>query len=166
VVVLGLMGAGKSTLASALADRLARPWRDSDADIEIVTGRTGRLIAADPTMGLATLHALEEAVLVGALASEAPSVISGAAWVVESPLCREAMRRRAVVIWLHAPLALLRERVATGEHRRTYAAGELEALVARRTPMFESVADVTLDASLPADVLIQRAIDAILSPTP
>jgi shikimate kinase len=152
------MGAGKSTVASGLAARLEWPWRDSDADIEAVMGCTGRAIAADPTMGVDTLHALEEAVLLGALAASAPTVISAAAWVVESALCRAAMRRRARVVWLRAPVEVLRQRMATGTHRRTSARGELEALVARRTPMFEGVADVIVDALLPPHTIIDHAL--------
>jgi shikimate kinase len=145
VVILGLMGAGKSTLAAQLARYLERPWRDSDADIEARTQRSGREIAADPTQGVDTLHALEEVVLLDTLASDTPSVISAAGWVVESSTCQTAMRRRATVLWLHAPADVLRERMNSGVHRRTMAQGELEALTARRAPLFEHVADAILD---------------------
>lgn len=161
IVVLGLMGAGKSTVAEALSAHLKQPWRDSDADIETLTGRTGREIAAAADLGVDRLHDLEEAVLLGALARVEPSVISAAGAVVESALCRMALPRRATVIWLRASADVLRQRMAAGHHRRAYAPGELEALIVRRTPMFESVATVTLDASLSADVLIAQATQAV-----
>jgi shikimate kinase len=166
IVVLGLMGAGKSTVATALATRFARPWRDSDADIETLMGRTGREIAADSALGVGALHSLEEAVLLGALARDEPCVISAAGWVVESEVCRQSLARRATTVWLQAPAEVLRERMATGRHRRTSAPGELEALIARRTPMFHAVATVTLDASLPSDQVISAALAALAAPPP
>ena len=44
VVMVGLMGSGKSTVGHLIADRLGRPFRDSDAEIEANTGRTVREI--------------------------------------------------------------------------------------------------------------------------
>jgi shikimate kinase len=164
IVVLGLMGAGKSTLASALASRLQRRWRDSDTDIERLMGSTGREIAADPALGVGALHGLEEAMLLGSLATAELAVISAAGWVVESALCREAMRRRATVVWLRAPAALLRRRMASGEHRRTSAPGEVEALIRRRSPLFEAVADIVLDASQRSEALLEQALVDLHAP--
>ncbi len=161
IVVLGLMGAGKSTVASALSARLHQPWRDSDADIETLMGRTGREIAADPNLGVERLHDLEEAVLLGSLARDEPSVISAAGSVVESSVCLLALHRRATVMWLNAAADVLRDRMAAGHHRRSYGPGELEALIKRRTPMFQSVATIVLDASLPAAALIEQATTAV-----
>ncbi len=154
IAVVGLMGAGKSTLAHAVAQRLGVPWRDSDRDIETLTGRTGRELAADLGVGVDGLHHLEEAVLLGALASYYPLVVSAAGWVVESELCRTIMRHRAHVVWLHAPASVLVERMEAGTHRRTVTEAEVEALAKRREPLFRQVADQTLDASEGVDVLV------------
>ena len=65
IVLVGLMGSGKSTVAAALAAALGVPLRDSDADIERDTGLTGRDIAARD--GIDALHALEARHLLDAL---------------------------------------------------------------------------------------------------
>ena len=61
IVIMGLMGSGKTSVASALAERLGRPLRDSDVDLEVQWQRTGRTIAAED--GIAHLHELEAASL-------------------------------------------------------------------------------------------------------
>jgi len=161
IVVLGLMGAGKSTVATALGARLSWPVRDSDADIEALTGRTGRSLAADPAEGVEALHRLEEAVLLGALAAEQPTVIAAAGWVVESPRCRAAMARRAEVIWLDVPVDVLAARMATGQHRRSMSLADLEATAAHRGPLFAAVADFRLDAGEPAEKVAVAANTAL-----
>jgi shikimate kinase len=156
VVVLGLMGAGKSTLAAAISDHLGVPWRDSDRDIETLTGRTGRELSIDPDVGIDGLHQLEEAVLLGALAAADRTIISAAGWVVESPLCRSIMRHRATVVWLHAPASVLVERMQSGIHRRPVSITDVEHLIQRRGPLFRSVADHILDATDPVEALVSQ----------
>jgi shikimate kinase len=152
------MGAGKSTLAAALSERLGMPWRDSDRDIETLTGRTGRELSADATVGVDGLHHLEEAVLLGVLAAEDRTIVSAAGWVVESPLCCTIMRHRSTVVWLQAPASVLVERMHAGAHRRPLSISEVAALVARREPLFRSVADHILDATDPVDVLVSQVL--------
>ncbi len=148
VVITGPMGVGKSTVATAVADTLGVPHRDSDRDLELLTGRPGVQLAAEH--GVEELHRLEAAVLLGAVADDRPTVVSAAASVVESPWCRSAMATRATVIVLRAPVDELLRRSATGDHRRPMLAEELEALLARRAPLFDEVADLTVDAARPA----------------
>ena len=151
VVVMGLMGAGKSTVAEALARRLSRPWRDSDRDIEARTGRTGREIAAQ--QGVDELHRLEEAVLLDALAELPDQVIAAAGWVVESTRCRAALEP-ATVVFLDVEPAELQRRMASGRHRRALSTDELDRLVAARSPLFHQVADLVVDANgRPGDVV-------------
>ena len=151
VVITGMMGVGKTTVASAVAQQLSLPHRDSDDDLVALTGATGAELAR--TYGVDELHRLEAAVLLGALAHRGPLVISAAAWVVEDPWCRSALRRRAFVAVLRAPLAQLLERIPTGPHRRQIERAELARIEARRGPLFAAVADTTIDAAEPvADV--------------
>lgn len=156
LVVVGLMGVGKTTVAEILARRLGRPLRDSDADITRLTGRAGSRIAADD--GVDELHRLEEAVLLGALAAEEPLVVAAAGWVVESVWCREALERRAVVVWLRVERNELVRRMESGDHRRTLAPGELDALIARREPMFRAIADLVVAADQPPDAVADEIL--------
>lgn len=151
IVVLGLMGAGKSTLAAALAARLGLAWRDSDRDIETLTGRTGRDLSVDADVGIDGLHQLEEAVLLGVLAGEDRIVVSAAGWVIESSLCRTIMQHRSTVVWLQAPASVLVERMRSGSHRRPVSVSEVQRLIERREPLFRSIADHIVDATAPVD---------------
>ena len=154
VVVLGLMGVGKSTIGELLAARLGCSYRDSDRDIEAATGRTGRQIAT--TSGVGELHHVEEEVLLDALSSKLPQVISAAAWVVESPRCRSAIEQSAIAVWLELPTEKLFRRIRAGSHRREMTLAELETIVARREPLFRELADIVVTADgPPADVVDQ-----------
>jgi shikimate kinase len=152
VLVIGMMGAGKTTIADLLAARLGRPHRDSDRDIETLTGRTGRQISVED--GVDELHRLEEEVLLDALASTQPSVISGAGWVIESPRCRAEMGDASTVVWLRLSPRDLRARIDAGSHRRDLPDEELTQLLIRREPLLLEVADIVVDAlRTPTDIV-------------
>src|SRR5262249_45956694 len=90
VVLVGLMGSGKSTVGHALARRLGRPFVDNDEALEARSGRSARAIAdAD---GADALHRLEAQALVDALARPEPAVVAMAASVVEHPGTADALR--------------------------------------------------------------------------
>lgn len=164
VVVVGLMGVGKTTAARGIAAALGRPLRDSDADVEALLGVTGAALAAQGRVD--DLHAMEEAVLLGALALDEPHVVAAAAWVVESPLCRGALARRATVVHLDLPVEQLRQRIAAGDHRRPIPSDELHAIAERRRPLFDEVADVRIDATLDPEQVVSVALDAIAASVP
>ena len=117
VVLVGPMGAGKSTVGKIVAERLRRPYIDSDDEVERRTGRTAREIADSD--GLPALHRLELTVLRDALAREEPSVIGSAASVVDESLGRLALMTCRHVAWLHADAEHLAQRSAAGgsDHR-------------------------------------------------
>lgn len=147
VVVLGLMGAGKTTLAVQLAARWGRVLRDSDADLLARTGRTAAELAA--AEGAVGLHAREADLLLEALAERPAPVVAAAASTVEVPACREALAA-ARVVWLDVPVEVLVSRQATGGHRPVYdpdLRAMLERMDAVRRPLFTRVADVVLPAA-------------------
>lgn len=158
VVITGPMGVGKSTTARAVAEALGRPTRDSDLDLERTFGSTGADIAA--TDGVAHLHRLEAAVLIGQLAQTEPLVISAAASVVTDAACRQALARRAFTVVLIAPPERLVERARSGAHRRPISAEDYGRQLIERGPLLDQVADVTIDATQPADQVAALALDA------
>lgn len=158
------MGVGKSTTAHLLAERLGWPMRDSDVDIERLFGVTGAAIATEHDVD--ELHRIEAAVLLGALASETPTVITAASSVIEDPRCREAMGRRSRVVVLDASDELLEQRRAAGDHRRGVDADAFRALVARRRPLYADAADLCLDASRSPSVLVDTILDVFETGTP
>jgi shikimate kinase len=158
LVITGPMGVGKTTLADRLGRLLGCAVRDSDRDIEAMTGHDGRAIAAAD--GVDALHRLESAVLLGALAGSEPCVIAAAGWVVEDPACRRALRRRATVVVLDLPVDAVIDRAGRGDHRRPIDRAEAAALRARRLPLYREVADQWLEADRPPDVLAGVVVDA------
>ena len=147
MVLLGLMGSGKTTLGRLLADALGLPLRDSDPDILTTTGETARELRE--RLGDAGLDAAESGHLLDAIASDAPSVVCAAAGVADDPACIAALGgERLFVVWLRLPTSALATRFAAGAHRPAYGddpAGFLAEQAAQRDPRYASVADLTLD---------------------
>ncbi|HVW33456.1 MAG TPA: shikimate kinase, partial [Acidimicrobiia bacterium] len=108
VVLVGLMGAGKTTVGRALAGLLGRPLVDNDAQIVSATGATVADISA--AAGVAEMRRLESAALTAALASPEPAVITAAAGTV---LDADVRHRLAApfVVWLRARPATVAGRV-------------------------------------------------------
>ena len=99
IVLVGLMGSGKSSLGKELARRLGRPLFDSDELVERRTGRTVRDIWRSE--GEAAFRRLESDALHDALSATTPSIIAAAGGVVLSGDNRAALRATgARVIWL------------------------------------------------------------------
>jgi shikimate kinase len=143
LVLVGMMGVGKTTVARLLSDRLSRPLLDSDLVIEQRTGRTVREIFA--TDGEPAFRALETEVLLEALASPVPSIIAAAGGVVLSASNRTALRGSgARVVWLCADPATLAERARGGAHRPLLdqdPAATLQRMFVEREALYREVAD-------------------------
>ncbi len=156
IVLVGLMGSGKTTVGAALAAALDMPHRDSDTDIERDTGLTGRQHAARD--GIDALHTLEARHLLEALERPATSVISTAASIVDDPACRAALLDpRHLVVWLEASPAALAGRLQPDDHRPAIGPDMSEVLerqAVQRSAAFREVADLTLDATKPPPDLV------------
>ncbi|MGI5273969.1 shikimate kinase [Nonomuraea sp. CA-218870] len=148
IVVIGLMGSGKSTVGRLIAGALGLPFSDSDPFLKEKYGGSAAEFAARE--GVDVLHAREAEHLVQELAGE-PKVVAAAASTVESAPAREAMRE-ALVIWLDAEDAVLAERMRSSDHRPGFSPADMRA---RREGHFREVADLTYDvgASKPEEVL-------------
>ena len=156
LVLVGMMGVGKSTVGRIVAAELDRPLFDSDEMIEERTGRTVREIWS--TDGEEAFRALETDTLLEALAEPDASVIAAAGGVVLSDVNRAALRGAdAHVVWLLADVEVLVERVRNGMHRPLLdddPEGVLRALHEVRAPLYQEVADavVSVDHRSPQDV--------------
>ena len=100
IILVGMMGAGKTTVGRMLAGRLGWAHLDSDAQVEAATGRTVPELFADH--GEAAFRAEESRVLAEALSGPDPVVVSAAGGVVLSAANRELLVRSGVVVWLRA----------------------------------------------------------------
>ena len=146
ILLVGMMGAGKTTTGRLLAERLGWGYRDSDADVEAATGLTvPELFARD---GEAAFRRAEAGVLADACADPAPSVVSVAGGAVLSEDNRQLIAASGIVVWLRARPETLAARVGDGAGRPLLGDDPAEALVrlnAVRAPLYAEVADVVID---------------------
>jgi shikimate kinase len=143
IVLVGMMGAGKSSVGRILARRLDRKLFDSDEMIEARTGRTVREIWNSD--GEPAFRAIESEVLLDALDAATPSVVAAAGGVVLSDSNRRVLQDdRAHVVWLMADADVLVERVKCGMHRPLLdddPEGTLRRMYEERAPLYREVAD-------------------------
>jgi len=147
LVLVGLMGAGKTTVGQRCADLLDRAFVDTD---ELVVAAAGipfdELWAAEGERGF---RARERVAVADAVASPEPLVISCGGGSVLDPGNRRSLRERGVVVWLKATSAALASRL-TGDDTRPLLVGgnrtaTLERLGAQREPAYEAAAHLQVD---------------------
>jgi shikimate kinase len=138
VVVIGLMGSGKSTAGRLISEAVHLPFSDSDPFLVAGHGGTAKQIAARE--GADALHHYEAEHVLTELAGE-PKVIAAAASTLEDPRVRAALRQ-ALVIWLDAADEILAERMSRSDHRPSF---DPAAMRARREQYFREVADLVYD---------------------
>lgn len=161
VVLIGSMGAGKTTVGAALAERWGVAFRDTDADIVAAQGRAVADIFV--TDGEPHFRALErEAVRVALAEHEGVLALGGGA--VVDPGTR-ALLAGHTVVFLQVGLAEAVARVGLGSSRPLLLGGvrsRIKALLDERTPIYSEVATVTVstDGLEPAEVAAQ--VEALL----
>ena len=114
LVLVGLMGSGKSSVGRLAARQLGWPYADGD-DL-VLEAQGANLEALRQSQGGAALHEAELTALRQALAQEPPFVVSAAASVVDTDAGRAMLKTPGVfVVWLRAAPAVLAERIGTSD---------------------------------------------------
>lgn len=143
LVLIGLTGSGKTTIGRLAAERLGRPFLDTDALIEERTGRTVRAIFAED--GEPAFREIEGEVLADAVASAEPSVIAAAGGAVLREQNRAILRdANARVVWLCGGPSVVADRVRGGSHRPLLDKDPdaiLRKMWSEREPLYREVAD-------------------------
>jgi shikimate kinase len=156
LLLVGMMGAGKTTIGELIASRLGWKFLDSDAQVLAATGRTVPDIFADD--GEPAFRVEESRVLAEAVTDPAPVVISVAGGAVLSEANRALLASSGVVVWLRADPATLGRRVGSGAGRPLLSDDPVESLAALdeiRRPLYASVAHLVVDVDdlTPEDVV-------------
>ena len=160
IVLVGMMGSGKTTVAKAIAARLGWPVLDNDAQIRAATGRDGPTIFREG--GEDALHQAEQAAFKRAIEEARPSVVTVAASVVDDPDLRDRLRSAGHVVWLRARPETLHRRIASGAGRRSDAVDEtwLAQLSRDREPRYRDVADQVVDVD---DLSVAAIADSVIA---
>lgn len=167
IVLIGMMGSGKSTIGRAYAERIGRPFFDTDQMVEAKVKRPIREIFARD--GEPAFRALETEVLIDALQRQTPSVIAAAGGAVLAAENRAAMQVSARVVWLRATPATLAQRVGrrgSRGHRPLIDENPLARitqLVHDRQDLYIETADVIIDVDLLNKPNVLDAIDVVLA---
>ena len=144
IVLIGPMGAGKTTVAGLVADRLGTTVRDTDHDVEATAGRPISEIFVDE--GEAAFRALERAAVAEAIATHDGVLALGGGAVLD-PGTRTLLAGHDVV-FLRVGLADAVKRVGLGTSRPLLLGnvrGRIKSLMDERTPVYESVATLVVD---------------------
>jgi shikimate kinase len=162
VVLVGLMGAGKTKIGRRLAIRLGLPFFDSDQEIEAAAGETIEEIFAN--RGEQAFRDGERRVIARLLAGPVHVLATGGGAFMD-PVTRAVIARRGVSLWLRADLDVLVQRVSRRADRPLLKAGDpreiLGELIERRHPIYAK-ADVTVDSGDGSpEATVNRAIAAL-----
>jgi shikimate kinase len=162
IVLVGLMGSGKSTVGARLAAMLKRRFVDADAEIEAAANMTVSEIFA--RYGEAEFRSLERRVIARLLAEKSIVIASGGGAFMD-PVTRALMQGRATSIWLRADLDVLMKRVGKRGGRPLLEVADPRAamaeLMAERYPVYAE-ADLVIDSEDgPHDVTVRRVLEAL-----
>jgi shikimate kinase len=173
LVLVGMMGAGKSTTGAALAEALGRTFVDTDALVEVEAGSPVSEVFAE--RGEAAFRRLEARVLEEVLATEAPAVVATGGGVVLDAANRAALAPHTVV-WLRARPETLADRVVDDGSRPVLGAGgdvtsgelleRLRVLHVERALLYAEVADVVVDVDGLDRAAAAEAVRAALAGSP
>lgn len=145
IVLVGLMGAGKTSIGRRLAARLAMPFRDADQEIELAAGCT--IPELFTRYGETAFRDGERRVIRRLLAGD-PMVLAFGGGAFMDPRTREATRADAITVWLRCSLPTLVRRVATRENRPLLNGADrvetLRRLIELRHPVYAE-ADLVVD---------------------
>jgi shikimate kinase len=147
-----MMGSGKTAVGRRVAERLGRPFVDTDRMVEEEAGSpVADIFAAE---GEAGFRRREAEVVSRTLAGEMPAVIAFGGGAVLDPTTRKLARQSGLVVWLQAPASELARRVAGGHcGLRPLLAGSdtpeviLEDIARAREEAYRAVAHVVIDTS-------------------
>ncbi len=163
IVLVGLMGAGKTTVGRRLAVRMELPFVDADAEIERAAGMTIADIFAEH--GEAHFRDGERRVIARLLREGGPQVLATGGGAYMDPETRETIAREALSVWLRAEFDVLMERVARRGNRPLLQTDDPEAVMRRlieeRYPVYGQ-ADVTvMSRNVPHDLVVSDVVDAL-----
>jgi shikimate kinase len=162
IVLIGLMGAGKTAVGRRLANRLDLPFTDADSEIELAAGQTVSEIFAEhgePYFRQGEARVIARLLLTG------PQVLATGGGAYMNASTRASIKARGISIWLKAELPVLLHRVRRRDNRPLLAVGDPEAvmrgLMRKRYPIYGR-ADITVESrDVAHDVMVADVVEAL-----
>ena len=163
IVLVGLMGAGKTTVGRRLASALDLPFIDADAEIEAAAGSTVEEIFARHGEGA---FREGERRVISRLLSDGPMVLATGGGAYIDPGTRAAIKEKGTSIWLRADIDVLMRRVGKRNNRPLLKTDNprrvMEQLIEKRYPVYAE-ADIIIDSREGPHEYMVRTIIAALS---
>ena len=162
LVLIGMMGAGKSTIGRHVAERLGVTFKDADREIEEAAGRTVEEIFAE--FGEEHFRSGERRVI-ERLLQEPPFVLATGGGAYIDAETRSLIAEKALCVWLRAEFDVLWGRVSRRSHRPLLKTadpqGTLAGLMEARYPVYAEADIVVESENIPKDEMAMRVVDAI-----
>jgi shikimate kinase len=164
IVLVGLMGAGKTKIGRRLAARLNLPFFDSDHEIEMAAGESIEEIFAN--RGERVFRDGERRVIVRLLDQPVHVLATGGGAFMDE-MTRRAIERRGVSLWLRADLDVLVSRVSRRNNRPLLKVGDIRTvlgeLIERRYPVYGEANAIVESGEGSPELTVTRAIAALVS---
>jgi len=163
IVLVGMMGVGKSSIGRRLGTRLGIPFVDADAEIEKAAGMSIADIFA--RHGEADFRG-GEARVIARLLEGGPQVLATGGGAIMNPDTRALIKTKGVSIWLNAEFDVLMRRISKRKHERPMLqtadpVATLRELLAAREPVYAQ-ADLTMQSrEVPHDAIVTEIITAL-----
>lgn len=163
IYLVGMMGAGKTTIGRQLARRLNRPFVDTDHEIEARTGvKIPVIFEIEGEAGFRR----RESQLIEELAAAGGAVLATGGGAVLDPANRAAMGRSGLVVYLSVPPELLWERTRNDKNRPLLQVadprGRIGELYAQRDPLYRELADLVVTGGRGGPGAVVRQIELAL----
>jgi shikimate kinase len=163
LVLVGMMGAGKSSIGRKLAQRLNLPFVDADAEIELAAGRSISDIFAE--RGEPYFRA-GEARVIARLLEGGPQVLATGGGAFMHPKTREAIRAKGISVWLKAEFDVLMKRIKRRSDRPMLKTDDpgttLQRLMQERDPVYAEADIIVHSRDVPHEIIIAEIISAVM----
>ncbi len=162
IVLIGMMGAGKSSVGRRLATRLALPFADADAEVEAAAGMTISQLIKD--YGEPEFRRLERRVMARLLDAPLHVLSTGGGAFMDADT-RALIRDKGISVWLKADTEILLERALRHDNRPLLQGGDPRAIMLQllqdREPVYAQ-ADLTVESDArPVDETVERLVKAL-----
>lgn len=162
IVLVGMMGAGKSSVGRRLAARLAIPFSDADAEIEAAAGMS--IADIFEAHGESSFRS-GEARVIARLLDNGPQVLATGGGAFINPQTRARIQDKGISVWLKAEIDVLSRRLRRRSDRPLLRTADptstLTSLLAARNPIYGEADLVVMSRDVPHEVIVEEIVTAL-----